>query len=176
MSELVKVDEKYLVGRNAEERILLALRNIFEDSKHRDSIGYVLTDKELIFLINRRLPEKYHVDYFQFEKIKGNMRKLVSLPKNKQYIYRLLVEYFQEISIQQKLNLHDKMMEAPAGAWQKYSWWLERKWDELNAKSKVEVSAQQEYRAKIEEASEDAERLAERYQDVPEAEFEIDDD
>ena len=176
MEKLAIVDKKYLVGRNAEERILLALRNIFEDSKHKGSIGYVLTDKELVFLINQRLPEEYHVDYYMFEKIKGNMRKIKSVPKDKQYIYRLLVNYFQEILIQQKLELHDKMMEAPAGAWQKYSWWLERKWDELNAKSKVEVTAQQEYKAKIEEASEDAERLAERYQNVEEANYEVEDE
>jgi hypothetical protein len=92
--------------------------------------SFILTDEELIELINLRLPDDMKVAQRTFQDWKAGKTKDSNCDS-----FRVLLK---KALIKQKQDLFTKMEEEKTPAWTKYAWMIERKFDEWNIKQKVD--------------------------------------
>ncbi|KIO50954.1 hypothetical protein IW18_20425 [Flavobacterium hibernum] len=87
-----------------------------------------LSDKDLVFLVNRRLPEENQISTSTFEKWKSG-----KYAPNEE-VGKEFVACINLALIRQKQLLSKKMMEDNNGQWTRYAWIMERKFTEWNLK------------------------------------------
>jgi hypothetical protein len=97
------------------------------------------TDEELLFMVNQKLDEKDRILSRTFRNYKKG-----ELPRSEgDYDYLSMFDSsYKKALIGQKLIVMQKLAGDSPGAWQKWAWILERKFDEFNMtrKEKVEVN------------------------------------
>jgi hypothetical protein len=97
------------------------------------------SDEELIFMVNQKLEEKDRILDRTFRNYKKG-----ELPKSEgDYEYlRMFDSSYKRALIGQKMIVMQNLAGDSPGAWQKWAWILERKFDEFNMtrKEKVEVN------------------------------------
>jgi hypothetical protein len=132
-------NEKRLQGRpNKFQVFTLALEELFDTS---DWNAWVIacSDEELIFMVNQKLDKDDRIKERTFRDYKaGNLPRLDS---DYEYLEVFFASYKKAL-IGQKLIIMQNLAGDSPGAWQKWAWLLERKFDEFNMtrKEKVEVN------------------------------------
>lgn len=89
----------------------------------------ILTDEDLLFVINSNLPEKERVAYSTLQEWKAGITK-----KSQELEFRNL---YKKALIKQKLSLFARLSEDDK-AWTRWAWIIERKFDDWNIKQKVD--------------------------------------
>lgn len=92
--------------------------------------AFILTDEELVELINNQLPDEAQVAIRTFQDWKAG--KLPSVDCDR---FRALLK---KALIKQKQDLFKKMEGELGNSWTKYAWMIERKFDDWNIKQKVD--------------------------------------
>ena len=120
----------------------------------------ILTDEELVTLVNDRLP---HIERFSWSAYKDWKAfalgtKTKTTPENIE-LYQRLGSHIKKSLIMQKQSLFEKLQTEPQ--WQKYAWVLERKFSEWNLKHVSEASY--DVNDKLEQAVQRAEAIAIKY-------------
>lgn len=87
-----------------------------------------LSDKDLVFLVNKQLPSDCQVDKRTFENWKAG-----KFHPNED-IGRKFVEHIETSLIKQKQLLGQRLLNETTGQWTRYAWILERKFAEWNLK------------------------------------------
>jgi hypothetical protein len=111
------------------ERFTEALENVLMDDR---GVGACImhTDSELIDMVNRELAPDERISDVTFKKWKAgdsvdDTRRDVFLS-----VYKRAIEA-------QKRSLFESLRDEPPGAWQKWAWILERKFDEWSLRQRV---------------------------------------
>jgi hypothetical protein len=111
------------------ERFTEALENVLMDER---GVGACImhTDMELIDMVNRELAPDERISEVTFRKWKSgdsvdDTRRDVFLS-----VYKRAIE-------SQKRSLFESLRDEPPGAWQKWAWILERKFDEWSLRQRV---------------------------------------
>ena len=122
--------------------------------------AFILTDEELIILVNDRLPEKDRFSYSAFKDWKAFAlgTKEDTTPENMEK-YIELGSVYKRALIRQKQSLFKKFESEPQ--WQKYAWILERKFSEWNLKHISEV--RDDYKDRLERIVVKGMELADKY-------------
>jgi hypothetical protein len=97
------------------------------------------SDEELIFMVNQKLEEKDRI----LDRTFRNYKKGELPQSDGDYDYlRMFDSSYKKALIGQKLIIMQNLAGDSPGAWQKWAWILERKFDEFNMtrKEKVEVN------------------------------------
>jgi hypothetical protein len=92
------------------------------------------TDEELLFMVNQKLPEEQRVSDRSWREYKAG-----SLPTSN-VDYRCVDVFFasyKKALIGQKHIIMDNLSGDTPGAWQKWAWILERKFEEFNQRTKT---------------------------------------
>jgi len=92
------------------------------------------TDEDLLFMVNQKLPEDERVSARSWREYKSG-----SLPTS-HVDYRCVDVFFasyKKALVGQKRLIADNLAGDSPGAWQKWAWLLERKFDEFNLRSRV---------------------------------------
>lgn len=90
----------------------------------------LLSDKDLVFLVNQKLQPDERITDECFSMWKSNKRNAPSEEIGKQFI-----ELIQFALIRQKMSIERKMFdETNSTNWQRWAWLLERKFEEWNLK------------------------------------------
>ena len=123
-------EEKNKVGRPSKltDDLLKVTKEIIED----DINAIILTDLDLIFLINERLEEKARICDATFENWKAG--KFSDEDKGKDFLGLI-----KKALIKQRRELFKKFRDDEK-SWQKYAWIIERKFDEWNIKHKSDLT------------------------------------
>jgi hypothetical protein len=111
------------------EKFTEALREVL-DTPH--SVGYAIiyTDEDLVDIVNERLDPDDRITTRTFKDYKAG--KLSSDP----YLDVFLPLYKGALR-HQSANLFERLSNEPPGAWQKWAWIIERKFDDWNMRAKV---------------------------------------
>jgi len=108
--------------------------------KEEDNIDAIIhTDKELLFLINQRLPEEKQISKRTFERWKArnkedNLNKLTETG-------RKFCRLYKKALLEQKRYLFEELKGEKTG-WQRWAWIIERKFDDWNIKHKTDITTQ----------------------------------
>jgi len=94
----------------------------------------ILTDEDLLFLVNQKLKPKNQISAPTFKNWKAGKFD-VEGDTGKQFL-----SLIKSALVKEKMNLIRTMRESDPGHWQKYAWIIERKFDEWNIKNKQELS------------------------------------
>jgi hypothetical protein len=94
--------------------------------------AFILTDEELLDLINEQLPQRKRVAGRTFEDWKAGKIK-----SSRAVGFRGLLK---KTLIRQKLDLFTRLESARGRSWTKYAWMIERKFDEWNIRQKTDLS------------------------------------
>jgi hypothetical protein len=100
--------------------------NVLNDGRN----AFILTDEDLLLLINLQLPEESQVATRTFQDWKAG-----KLPNQDCESFRGLLK---TALVKQKLDLFSKMESESGNAWTRYAWMIERKFDEWNIRQKVD--------------------------------------
>jgi len=118
--------------------VIEALKSVLDD------VGIlVLTDEDLLFLVNERLKPAQQISKASFEEWKSG-----KFPKTT-HVANEFSGLIKKALLQERKNLLKELREAKSGEWQKYAWIIERKFDEWNIKNKQEFSSSVEQPLKI---------------------------
>jgi hypothetical protein len=102
-----------------------------------DINAIILTDEELVMLINEKLSEKARISDRTFQRWKDkNKNESDDLDEIGKQFCRLI----KKALVIQKRHLFDKFREEP-NQWQKWAWIIERKFDDWNIKRKSDVTS-----------------------------------
>jgi len=116
--------EKRLAGRPFKmQEWVTELVNVLND----EDILF-LSDKDLVFLVNLKLPEENQISISTFEKWKSG-----KYAPNEE-VGKEFINCIHLALIKQKQLLSKKMMEDNSGQWTRYAWIMERKFTEWNLK------------------------------------------
>ena len=88
--------------------------------------AFILTDEELIMLVNDLLSEEEGISDATFERWKAN-----DIQDERCQVFRGL---YKKALAKQKQNLFKKLNDLDVNSWQRYAWQLERKFAEWNLK------------------------------------------
>lgn len=113
------------------DKFIKIAKGIIED----DINAIILTDEELVFLINEKLEEKERIDERTFERWKAKSNKEEELDERGVEFCRLI----KKALIKQKGHLFDKFRKEPQ-QWTKWAWIIERKFDNWNIKNKTDLT------------------------------------
>ncbi len=110
----------------------------FEDVLNDELNAIILTDEELVILVNDRLPEKERFSWSAFKDWKAHAagNRDSTTPENSE-LYTELGSHIKRALIKQKQGLFEKLRSE--SQWQRYAWILERKFSEWNLKHVSEV-------------------------------------
>ena len=97
--------------------------------EHPVGIAVVLTDKEIIAWVNDMLPDEDRVSEELFESWKHQ--------DNTDPMGKRFRELYGKVLRMQKLAIMQLMAEDLPGAWQKWAWMMERRFDEWNLRNRV---------------------------------------
>lgn len=106
------------------ESWLPALKEVFAE---QDII--FLTDEDLVFLVNDKLPVSDQISKSCFEKWKAG-----KFPDGTDELGKEFIKSIKYALIKQKLFLGNKLKNDKTGQWTRYAWILERKFTEWNLK------------------------------------------
>ncbi len=110
------------------DNFLKAFREVVGNAENEYSSKIVaLTDEDIVFLINERLPEKNRIDIRTLDRYKAKTF-MDNAPDNIKQFCRL----YKAILLNQKRYIMEKLDED--SNWQKHAWKLERKFSEWNLK------------------------------------------
>jgi hypothetical protein len=103
-----------------------------------DINAIILTDEELVMLINEKLEEKARISDRTFRRWKDKNKddKVEDLDE----IGKSFVLLIKKALVIQKRHLFDKFREEP-NQWQRWAWIIERKFDDWNIKRKSDVTS-----------------------------------
>lgn len=116
--------EKRLAGRPFKMEFWLKELNVVLE----DEDILFLSDKDLVFLVNRGLPQEHKIADSTFEKWKAG-----KFAPNEE-VGKEFIECIHLALIRQKQMLSKKMMEDNNGQWTRFAWIMERKFSEWNLK------------------------------------------
>ncbi len=113
--------------------IEVATSIIFDDIN-----AIILTDEELVMLINERLEEKERISDRTFRRWKDKNKddKIEEIDE----IGKSFVLLIKKALTIQKRHLFEKFREEP-NQWQKWAWIIERKFDDWNIKRKSDITS-----------------------------------
>ena len=122
--------------------------------------AFILTDEELVILVNEELLPEDRFSYSAFKDWKAFAldKKEDTSPENLEK-YLELGSLIKRALIKQKQSLFKKLESEPQ--WQKYAWILERKFSEWNLKHISEVK--DDYKDRIERIVAKGEEIANKY-------------
>jgi hypothetical protein len=100
------------------------------DTEH--SVGYAIiyTDEDLVEMVNERLDPEDRITTRTFKSYKAG--ELKSDP-----FLDVFLPLYKGALRHQSANLFERLSTEPPGAWQKWAWIIERKFDGWNMRSKV---------------------------------------
>jgi hypothetical protein len=106
-----------------------ALRDVLE-TEH--SVGYAIiyTDEDIVEMVNERLDPEDRITQRTFKMYKaGNLKDDPFLD--------VFLPLYKGALRQQSSNLFERLSTEPPGAWQKWAWIIERKFDGWNMRAKT---------------------------------------
>ncbi len=138
------------------DKIIKAFEDVLNDGMN----VIILTDEELITLVNDKLPEEERFSWSAFKDWKAHAlgKRDGTTPENEE-LYERLGSHTKKALIKQKQGLFEKLQSE--SQWQKYAWILERKFSEWNLKHVSEVKG--DTKDKFERAVERAKEIALKY-------------
>ena len=111
------------------EKFTIALKELL-DTPHTVGYAIIYTDEDLVDMVNERLEPDDRVAIRTFKDYKAG--KIVSDP----FLDVFLPVYKGALRLQ-SANLFERLSQEPPGAWQKWAWVIERKFDDWNMRSKT---------------------------------------
>jgi hypothetical protein len=138
------------------DKIIQAFDAVLNDGMN----AIILTDEELITLVNDKLPEEERFSWSAYKDWKAFAlgTKTDTTAENIK-LYQRLGSLIKKALIMQKQSLFKKLQTEPQ--WQRYAWILERKFSEWNLKHVSEASY--DVNDKFEQAVQRAEAIAIKY-------------
>lgn len=125
-----KEEEKNKGGRPSKiDRFVEVAEEVILD----DINAIILTDEDLVFLINEKLEEDERITKRTFENWKAKAKGSEELDEMGERFFRL----YKKALVEQSMNLFKEMRKDTQ--WQRYAWIIERKFDDWNIKHKSEV-------------------------------------
>lgn len=119
-----EIDNKNNVGRPFKMMAwCLALSQVLEDEN-----TLFLSDRDLVFLVNQKLPAENQVDKRTFENWKAGKFHV------NEDVGREFIKLIEISLIKQKQELGDKLLNDTSAQWTRIAWILERKFAEYNLK------------------------------------------
>lgn len=121
-------------GNSKISRVTEIMSYLFAEERHVVGLAIVHTDKELIQMINECLNEDERISVETYERYcNGDIgKKWVD-----EEIAAIFKETFKRVQRIQKERLFQLLAEDVPGGWQRWTWILERKFDEWNLRNKV---------------------------------------
>ena len=134
MEKNQKKKQKGLHGRpNKFEAFARVMAELF-DTDDWNAWVVACTDEDLLFMVNQKLPEEQRVSTTSWKDYKAG-----NLPTS-HVDYRCVEQFFgsyKKALVGQKRLIADNLASDSPGAWQKWAWLLERKFDEFNLRAKT---------------------------------------
>lgn len=102
---------------------------------NNDINAVILTDEELVYEVNERVPEEKQITTRTFENWKSKVKNDKQLDEQGKQFFRLI----KKALIKQKKELFQKFREDEK-AWQKWAWIIERKFEDWNIRYKTDLT------------------------------------
>ena len=122
-------EERNLWGRPSKltAEFLEAAESVLLDEMN----AIILTDEELLILINERLPEESKISDSTFEKWKAWTQAGNAM-------YKGFLRLYKKALLLQKSNLFKKLWWEESNQWQRFAWIIERKFGDWNLRTITE--------------------------------------
>jgi hypothetical protein len=110
-----------------------ALDWMFHEDRH--IVGYAIlhSDTELLRMINDIVPDEYRISQKTWKRYKDGEISSKELDDDVELFRRA----YERAVMRQKERLFELMAEDVAGGWQRWTWIIERRFDEWNLRSKI---------------------------------------
>jgi hypothetical protein len=110
-----------------------ALEWMFHDDRHIVGYAIVHSDKELLNMINDIVPKEFRISEKTWKRYKDGEISRSELDEDVERFRRA----YERAVMRQKERLFELMAEDVAGGWQRWTWIIERRFDEWNLRSKI---------------------------------------